>query len=175
MCIPGQFGVHIILDFVHWDGVHCSGIIALYMNSSSSTLFHGSSFRTKGFSPSGPAAFLFLKVCITSPNLSMSKPSMSVLFMMAVLISVSLWTMCWGGVIDGKWDCIKNSSVSHPGFVDDPSGFTRTPNVLLLFLSRIFLNMLIDSVEFCLVLKSFQSCSLAFKQTCCSLCMRVLI
>ena len=160
---PG-FGIHIIFYFVHWDGVHCNRNILLYMNSSSSSLLLGNSFRTKGFSSSGPAAFLFLKDCITSPSLSMSKPSITVLFIRAILIFMSLCSISRGGPIDGKCECIRYSRVSYPGFVDEPSGLSRTPKVLLLFFYSIFLNVLIDSLEFCFVLKSLQSCFFAFRQ-----------
>ena len=62
---------------------------------------------------------------------------MSVLFMVAVLILVLLCSVGWGCVIDGKWDFMRNSSVSRPGFVVVPSGFSGTPRVLLFFLSLV--------------------------------------
>ena len=69
------------------------------------------------------------------------------------------------GIIDGKCDCIRNLSVSRLGLVDVPSGFSSTPSLLLFFLFNIFLSIYIDLVKFCLVLKSFQSCFSAFRQS----------
>ena len=61
--------------------------------------------------------------------------------------------------MDGKCDCIKNSSLSAPGFVDVPSFiFFYYSKGIALFFSLSSLSMFIDSVEFCSVLKSFQSC-----------------
>ena len=84
-------------------------------NNSSSSLFLNSSLRTNGFSPSGPAVFFFLKLWTTSSSLLMSKPSMSVLFIVAVLIFTSFCVTGRSGVIDGNWDFIRNFRVSMPG------------------------------------------------------------
>ena len=60
-----------------------------------------------------------------------------------------------GGVIDGKWDFIRNSRVSMPGSVSVPSGFSSTPKDWFFFLSSIFLSVFMEWA--CLVLKSLQS------------------
>ena len=61
------------------------------------------------FGLSGPAAFLFLKLWTTCSSLFMPKPSMPVLFIVAMLISMSFSVTDRGGVIDGKLDFISNS------------------------------------------------------------------
>ena len=55
---------------------------------------------------------------------------MSVLFIVDVLIFTSFCVTGRGGVIDGKWDFIRNSRVSMPGPVAVLSGISSSPKEL---------------------------------------------